>query len=784
MIRRQKGALCLAAVFMLAFMCYGNVRGDGSAYGGGIQEEQDREQVDAVSDTEAEDAVFEEEFPGNENDEDENDKAENGGDKNDEDEDEENDQEAGEPKAAIRFLTEAAEIHGRSYFREVPDMVLSAAAPAGLASVEYRIEEEGYELLAEFPEEENPEELVETWEASLRETEAFAKLLAELGEGKHDWTIRVTDRNGVSAETEACFLLDRTAPVLSADYGGGILDEKCGKIFYREDALVRLMVTEEYLGDVLDETGSPVLPRVDADVQEGEGNVAEAWTVSDSGVWMELGFPASPEAGETLYGFSVTYQDGSGNLLEADETCLGTAEHGEYLNCPIVVDNKAPELLSFSIEGTSKGQIDGLEIYEHLEGADVTVSFTINDHAEYWDPSRVRLLIRNRVTGNTAVSVRGDELYWSTEGQSHSAAYGFDGEEGMGASGYEVVLCYEDRAGNPMIGRGEYKDCVTDGSYTSTAFLLDHQAPEFSISYGAAARLVREGSAEPSLDQTECAPQTGYTAYYAKDIPVRFSIREENARPVYEGTKLAGLEDLVLTVKGEHGKVYEPVIRWEQSEELYEGRFVLSAEDRYTILASYRDPSGNPMVFGRVEGSREEYPAAEDGSYESTELVLDRTAPVIWFSYVNQEGEEQEADAVHEREGRRYYRETIYLKLEAEDQNLRYHEILEILDKASISDLGGSPVPDSSAARFSESADHGRTASGRVVFYIPLATEAAYTFIVSCEDLAGNRAAGACEKVTVDGTCPELEPSCSVEKAGSWIWSDTRIFGICLRTAG
>lgn len=596
------------------------------------------------------------------------------------------------------------------------------------------------------------------------------------GSGEWDRLLigRLRDRAGnVTGEQEAEALtgttilyFDQTAPVLSADYGEGILDPECGHVFYREEARIRLLVAEEHLGEFTGEDGQQILPRVDSGLSEGEGAAAEVWTASDSGIRTEIRYPVSSPEREAVYQFTVAYQDASGNLLETDGICPGKAEQGIYTSIPVVVDNRAPKLCSFAVEGKSGGRIDGRPVYRNREGDDVTISFTIDDHETYWDPSRVRLMIRDRESQELVTEVDGDRLKWDTEGRSHRAVYGFDGEEAMEAACYEVLLSYEDRAGNPMIGSKETEDRVTGGSYQSEAFFLDHQAPGFSISYPAAFRLVRETDADPSADRSGAVPQTGYTAYYNEEIPVCISIREASAWPVYQGKQITGLKDLTLTVTGEDGSTYQPEVRWERQKELYKGNFTLSEEGQYEITVSYEDLAGNRMVFEQAAGDRMGEAGADRGIYESVPLVLDQTAPGIRLSYIDQRGEEQVPDAFHEGEGRAYFRKPVWMRLEAEDQNLRFHEILEILDRAGITDLAGNPVPDNSVSRFADQADRAERSSGTVVCYIPLTTEAAYGFVTGCEDLAGNRAAETEAKVSIDRTCPELKLSYSVEPSG------------------
>ena len=150
----------------------------------------------------------------------------------------------------------------------------------------------------------------------------------------------------------------------------------------------------------------PVAPRVHTEGSGGFEERAAEWTADGYGAHTELSFPASAEAGETKYSFRVEYEDGSGNLLETDHTCMGSTEQGIYTSCPVVIDNRPPVLTDFSISGIYGGRVGGADLYQSVEGNDVVLSFTIDDHAAYWDPDRVFLRIVDRDTGETAAAVQ------------------------------------------------------------------------------------------------------------------------------------------------------------------------------------------------------------------------------------------------------------------------------------------------------------------------------------------------------------------------------------------
>lgn len=590
------------------------------------------------------------------------------------------------------------------------------------------------------------------------------------------WIKRLKDRAGnVTYGTDqedmtgtTVIYMDQKPPVLSVDYGEGILDEEKNTVFYTGETALELMLKEENYLSYVRKDGNPVAPCVEFADDGGYGASAREWSLQGpdgNRACTQLLFPAVPGGGEAVYKFTVEYQDGSGNLLETDGVIPGKTENGVYTGCTVVVDDRPPELTSFSIDGETAGQCDGMDVYHNTEGDDVKVSFEIDDHPEYWNPEAVRLAIWDLDTREEAAAVSGSSLQWKENGRSHLAEYAFDGEEGK-VSRFRVTVFYEDRAGNRMVGRGALNDRTEEGVYTSRGLILDHKAPDFQINYNDAVRLVRDSDADPSQDIRDAGPQTGYTAYYGSIIEVFFSIREQCGRPVYKGGDLAGLQGFKLTVTGRGGNAYSPAVHWNKTGDFYEGRFSLTEEDRYTVFAQYRDLAGNAMVSGTVDGSRWESGLLEDGSYESVPLVLDKTAPALRISYADTAKNDKKEEAVYEEDGCRFFSEPVYLKLEAEDENLRFHEMLQQLCRIRVADRLGNGIPDNSAGAFLEKLDKDRIVEDGIVWYLPLMTEAVYEIPFGCEDLSGNSAELIVERVCVDETEPETELSYSVEKSG------------------
>lgn len=555
---------------------------------------------------------------------------------------------------------------------------------------------------------------------------------------------------------------DRTCPKLCADYGSAAVDEERRSVFYREAGTVRLILTEENYDAYVDENGEPVSPVLRVEGTADTEVVPGEWQADGPVRCTEFSLPAGEEA-ETEYRFTVEYRDGSGNPLTGDDSCGLEAADGRCTGYVLVVDTRAPRLTAFSVDGTPAGELEGAPLFRNREGADVTVSFSINDHAQYWDPARVQLAFFDRKTGKETERVSGSEMHWENSGRSHRASCAFDGEAGGGTHCYEARLSYEDCAGNRLAGGGSLEEELPQGVCQSREFWLDHEAPEVTVSYGEAARLVRDGQPLPSLDRTAQAPATGYTAYYREEIKVRLSVRDAGTEPVHGGAEPKGF--YMEAVEEDRGR-FRPAVEWSRKGTLYEGSFTLSEEGQYRICVSCEDPAGNVMKAEQAEGSRWETAVNGEGKYESVLLVLDRTAPQIRISYTDTLKQEKTDGSVYGEDGSRYECEPVYLKLEVEEQNFRLHELKRALTETRITDLTGKPAADGGWQRYLEQMDDAKTGSGTFVFYLPLLEEAVYEIAVGCGDLAGNRTSAGMERIAVDGTAPELKLSCTVEKSG------------------
>lgn len=554
--------------------------------------------------------------------------------------------------------------------------------------------------------------------------------------------------------------LDQVAPVLSIDYGDGIVDTKLQSIFYREDANLKFSLKEAFYNVFVGTDGKVMAPKVSVTGVESEQAVAGVWTGTKEGAYAKLVLPLSEKEQEITYQFCVDYQDGAGNLLKY-------GKGGTYRDYMLVLDKKAPELVDFVVRGETAYQIDGKAVYRNQEEDDVTISLSIDDHPSYWNLDALDISICQRTKREAVQKISVRDLEWIEEGRIHRTSFSFDGaDKEKDAAEYYITVSYQDRAGNRLVNQGASDGSWSDGGYYSESFLLDHQAPLFSISYSQARRLLDERTErnEGITEEYEYqAPMTGYTAYYQDDIQVNFSITEPCKEMIYQGKVCTELRDCKVIVTGEHSGSFVPEILWREDGEHIFGSFLLTEEDCYMICVEYQDMAFNQMKEHTIQGSRFAKGVA-NGRYLSTDLVLDKTAPVIEFAYIDHKGERCDAVTVTE-DGRRYFAEPVWMKLTVKDNHIRFRELKEVLQQIEVFDGAANDIKESNVKRYIEELTDARISHQPVVLSIPLTTEANYKIFLGCTDLAGNQAVFTEEYVSVDQTKPTFTLSYKVEKA-------------------
>lgn len=129
---------------------------------------------------------------------------------------------------------------------------------------------------------------------------------------------------------------------------------------------------------------------------------------------------------------------------------------------------------------------------------------------------------------------------------------------------------------------------------SGTVFVRDTISPTASVTY--------------QLKESGTQQEIGDKYYFSNDVEFEFDIVEENFFP----------EDARVFVTKDTGKRQLQELTWSDTEQEngHRAKLTLSEEGDYTIGLSYTDRSGNEMQ-----------------SYESKTIVIDKTKPVVNFSY-------------------------------------------------------------------------------------------------------------------------------------------------------
>ena len=493
------------------------------------------------------------------------------------------------------------------------------------------------------------------------------------------------------------------------------------------------------------------------------------------------------EAGQEIcYQVEAVWQNEAGDPLRAAEGSFGGMEdekRGIFVTGDFFLDARAPELLDFTAKGDCVQLVDwengSVPLFRNKDGADLRVSFTIDDGGESWSPEALQLQLISLTDGRTAVELDGNSeaFSWIQEGRRHRAELELDGETGREGI-YQLQLRYQDRTGHPLCGGqageedGGILAAVEEGVCMSTPFALDHAAPLLYLGLPEASTALKNGQ---DCDASEIHT-ADCTFYYKEDLLVEILLRDpymvpsgeegEPGAPEHFCLKLwqraaenpdaenpdAGNPDAKAASPEEIKDVTKDVtkqISWSRLEDGgLKGSLTVPGEGGFRILASYEDLAGNPAqaenTVGQLQGSM------EDGSYESPLLVLDKTAPVVSIAYT-------ETPAA-EYQGRKYFDRAVNLRLTVEDRNFRVQELKEILESFTAVGSGGEERKEETAlAAFLASLDGAQVSREVWSVELPLHTDANYTIPVSVTDLAGNQAevTAYTECLTVDTKPPE-----------------------------
>lgn len=589
---------------------------------------------------------------------------------------------------------------------------------------------------------------------------------------------------------------------------------------------VRLTFTEVYLEFQKNDNGESVLPEIKVlcDGQAVENPQISWGEFKESKITAEVKLEYGNNE-EIEYQIEASYEDGSGNrLTDSGENKIGKTEDGIYKSDIFVLDRKNPQFLSYEITTTpaqdasgNAYEFDGANVYKNdLQKEDVTLTFSIDDNAEYWNKEELTFEIYDTSDlQNPVISIDGNnqDLSWNEplEGRIHKATYSFDGQVNVEAN-YQVQITYSDRAGNKMVdGRtdstgeelpGEIN--TTTGTYTSPEFILDHKAPEINVIYNNAYRVIDGEGVDVGLG---IHPKTGQTAYYGSkdsngnsegkiEVTVQITDKYLKTKKVDEQSEDITLEDInVIAEKTETGKsgssttiINVTDLKWEKDGTTYTSRFTIDSSNTskwgdgdYKVKVlfqesdrterAYTDAAGNEMSESdTIQGGR-----VDGGKYTSTTLILDTEAPKLERSYT--------AAPVNSYNGRDYYNSQTNLVITVGDQNIRYKELKNALLDMKAFDINGTDLKESTAA-WSEiqALDENRTSRGSWTATIPLTTEANYRIPISYVDLAGNAAVlNTVDQVTVDTTTPaDLEFDYSINDPVNyglfgWLFAQTKM---------
>lgn len=602
--------------------------------------------------------------------------------------------------------------------------------------------------------------------------------------------VNATDITGATV-----IYLDSVPPELDVDYSSDavISDDDKGRIYYQKDAVIDLSLEEAYYEVQTGNNGNPVAPVVTIN----NVNKDVVWSEFEDSIFNSSIELSGKDNTETSYTFSVQYQDGSGNTLIKKEegNAKGEITGDTFINNEIVVDKLAPILTSFQITGTTNYSIDGVPVYvNNTSGNDITIGFSVDDHKDYWNPAGLKFKIYNVSESKTVVELTGSDLIWEPSDSSdriHSTSYSFDGEDGKEAN-YQVEITYADRAGNKMVKADTdgLSGTVTEGTYTSGEFILDHAAPKINVTYNNAYRVIDGTGANEDMG---IHPVTDQTAYYgSKDsngnpegkivVTVQITDKYLKTKKAEEQSEDIILEDInVIAEKNGNNVDVTDDLEWTKEGTTYLSSFTINSNTsewgdgdyKVKVLfqeSAYTDAAGNEMsATDTIQGGK-----VDGGKYTSTTLILDTTVPVLKKSYT--------ATPVNTYGGRDYFDTQTNLVITVEDQNIRYGELKNVLAEMTATDINGKPVEGTDAKTFIDKIEAIKRDRGSWTATIPLTTEANYQIPISYVDLAGNAAEfSTVDQVTVDTTAPtDLEFDYSINDPVNyglfgWLFAQTKM---------
>lgn len=607
----------------------------------------------------------------------------------------------------------------------------------------------------------------ETWIDGIRYEIVSLKVEREGGPGKLLLT-GITDRAGnrtpdiseeVPLEGRRLAAVDRTAPSVRTECAAAVSEEQDRKYYgsrEREGETLCLVFTEEYFEYRRTEDGEEVRPDL-AILKDGERMSAEeteawiSWGDFENGeISAQITLPYE-EGQEVSYQVEAVYQDAAGNPLVSGEGSFGELadpERGVFRTGMLVLDRKAPKLLSFGAEGNCVQQAEWegekIPLYQNREEADLVFAFSI-EAEEDWQTETLRLQIRDLTEDKAAAEFQGNDerIRWTHEGRKHTAEFTLEGEEGK-ENVLQLYLSCQDRAGN-LLADGRTEEAgeeisgeiwAEQGVFISTPFILDHRAPLLHVTYTEAERTVKDGKDVPDFR----TPAAGCTSYYKEEIIVSIQIQDAfGSFAGADGESISGPENLeavlIRETGGPSGNTGETDagILWEKAEKgVWTGSLSIADEGDFRLRISYQDAAGNPVLADESEGNTVQG-ILENGCYESPLLVLDRTAPVISLCY-------SEEPAVVWQE-KKFFNTPVSLSVKVEDRNFRVQEFKDsLLDFEAENSRGENIKEETAFAEFLQELSGAGISRSIWDIEFPLETDAVYRIPIAFTDLAGNPA--------------------------------------------
>lgn len=570
------------------------------------------------------------------------------------------------------------------------------------------------------------------------------------------------------AENTGILYLDAEPPKLSVmlcdSYGENQTADifEKDRYFYRKPQKLILTMEEDFFG----RENRPVYPKITMSNEQK----ADGWEQVSEAVWQrEIELPLK-RGEETEIQMTMSYTDPSGNALEGQGV-----ENGIFESRIFVLDDLFPKLLKYEVNSPANCSFGNIPVCKNDPSEkDLRGSFAVDDHEKSVNSGQAKPDVWIFPVEGSEEGVR-LEVFQKEEsiGRIHTYDFAYDGDLKT-ENEYYVKVGYADAAGNRMVSADEGELKVDEqGYYTSPHFIIDHSAPKFQISYSDAENVVKTDGTNAGGKK----PFKECTAYYRKDIEVSMDFEETYANRLEDGA----LEHFEIQITRDGEKVTGkelPKISWTHQGNRHRACFCIPADEaehttdgNYQFCITYRDCAENPM-----EGSE-----VFHGAYKSPVLVLDTTAPEVFTKYVKDNKDVEPQRTVY---GRDYFQEkNIEFQICVKDRNIRCGELKTVLEGMKACDAAGEKINDSVLEQAVAELDPDKRISvnGNISefepwsFHLPLATEANYEIPVDFTDLAGNAAKvnGAkgtfTEKVTVDGTVPELELSYFPEDPANYV---------------